>query len=29
MEAYLIVQVTLVAIWFIYKGVNIKDDTLS
>lgn len=29
MEGYLIVQVAIIALWIIFKGINIKDDILS
>ena len=29
MEGYLIIQVAIIALWIIFKGINIKDDILS
>ena len=29
MEGYLVIQVAILAVWVIYKGINIKDDILS
>jgi hypothetical protein len=26
---YLIIQVILAALWFVFKGINIKDDVFS
>jgi len=29
MEALLVIQTIAVAVWFIFKGLNIRDDVLS